>query len=46
MRRIADLEGDLANARRERETLEANIQHLKATFNTSSPKGPLDTYAR
>ena len=42
MRRIQDLEGDLDAARRERETLEANISHLKATFGTSSPKGPFE----
>ncbi len=35
MRRINDLEGDLMTARRERETLEADIQHLKATFSSS-----------
>ena len=39
MGRIRDLEGDLATARRERETLEANIEHLKATFHAASPTG-------
>ncbi|GAX74150.1 hypothetical protein CEUSTIGMA_g1599.t1 [Chlamydomonas eustigma] len=39
LRRIQDLEGDLISARREREALEANVAHLKATM--SSPKGHL-----
>lgn len=47
LRRIQELEAELATARQEREALEGNIVHLRTTLSTpkarlvSSPKGAL-----